>query len=73
METSSLNFSGLSDEQIILVASQLSAATCASLPCMDDEAQAFERVQRLFDQHCQDLLKKRAAAVVLVSAGMDLG
>lgn len=33
---------------------------------------AFERVQRLFEQHCQDLLKKRAAEVVRVSAGMNL-
>lgn len=72
MEKSSLKFSGLSDEQIILVASQLSVATCASLPCLEDEAQAFERVQRLFERHCQDLLQMKEDGVVLVSAGMNL-
>lgn len=73
MENSTLKFSRLSDEQIILAASQLAAATCASLPCLNDEVQAIERVQRLFDQHCQELLHKREAEVVLVSAGMNLG
>lgn len=73
MEKSSLKFNGLSDEQLILVASQLAAATCASLPCLNDEARAIERVQRLFDQHCRELLNKREAGVVLVSAEMDLG
>ncbi len=73
MEKSSLKFSGLSDEQIILVASQLAAATCASLPCLNDEAQAIERVQRLFERHCQDLLTRKTKGVVLMSVGMNLG
>lgn len=72
MEKSSLKFSGLSDEQLILAASQLVAATCASLPCLNDEEQALERTQRLFERHCQDLLAKRTNGVVLVSAGMNL-
>lgn len=72
MEKSSLKFSGLSDEHLILVASQLSATTCASLPCLDDKTQAIERVQRLFERHCQDLLKMKEDGVVQVSAGMNL-
>ena len=73
MKKPSLNFNGLSDEQIILVASQLAVATCASLPCLNDEVRAIERVQRLFDQHCQELLNKRETGIALVSAKMDLG
>ena len=72
MKDSTLTFSGLSDEQIILVASQLVAATCASLPPLDDEQKALERVQRLFALNCQELLERRAKGVVLMSAGMNL-
>ena len=72
MENSTLKFNGLSDEQIILAASQLVAATCASLPRLDDEREVLVRVQRLFDRHCQDLLARRTKGAVLVSAEMNL-
>ena len=72
MKDSTLTFNGLSDEQIILVASQLVAATCASLPPLDDEQKALERIQRLFERHCQDLLAKRMNEIAQMSAGMDL-
>ena len=72
MKDSTLTFNGLYDEQIILVASQLVAATCASLPPLDDEQKALERIQRLFERHCQDLLAKRMNEIAQMSAGMDL-
>lgn len=72
MEKSSLKFSGLSDEQIILVASQLSAAACASLPRLDDEKKVFERVQNIFEQCCLNLQTKREGAKVFLFADCDL-
>ena len=72
MEISKVNLSGLSNEQLLIVASQLSAATASASPRPESEQKARELTWRNLERYYSLLLELKDKGTSLLSAGMDL-
>lgn len=72
MEISKVNLSGLSNEQLLIVASQLSAATASASPRLESEQKAREQTWRNLERYYSLLLELKDKGTSLLSAGMDL-
>ena len=72
MEISKVKLSDLSNEQILVVASQLSAATASASPRLESEKKAREQTWRNLERYYSQLLEVKEKGTFLVSGGMDL-
>lgn len=71
MKTEKPSFAALTDAQLIAVASNLCAATCAAMPKCDSREDAYKQADQVFEDCCRMLACRKKGEFVPLIPGAD--